>query len=152
MKTEELLERIDKIMEPFLAEMNMELIDLHIKRQFDNVHIEVLADKLGGGITLDECAFLNSKIVEVIDREQFLGDQYTLEVSSPGLDRPLKTKKDFLRVLSRPVHLFLTEPVNKKWEYEGIINEVKESSLLVNTKNQQIEIPLNVIMKGKQII
>ena len=71
MKTEELLERIDKIMEPFLAEMNMELIDLHIKRQFDNVHIEVLADKLGGGITLDECAFLNSKIVEVIDREQF---------------------------------------------------------------------------------
>ena len=77
---------------------------------------------------------------------------YSLEVSSPGLDRPLKTKKDFLRVSGREVVFYLSENLHGKKEHQGVIKDVSEEKVEVQTKSGLVSIPFKIINKAVQII
>jgi ribosome maturation factor RimP len=81
-----------------------------------------------------------------------LGNHYTLEVSSPGLDRPLRTFCDFRRVIGREVHLFLRERVQEKMEIEGELKAVREADIIIETKKGECIVPIALIEKGKQVI
>jgi ribosome maturation factor RimP len=72
--------------------------------------------------------------------------------SSDLLDRSLKTKKDFLRCLNKTVKIFLREPINDKFELEGVINNVDDNSVYVDTTGGIIKIPINAVNKAKQVI
>ena len=149
---ESLGEKIEKIAQPFLAAMDAELVDLHVNRYRGNLTIQILADKAGGGITIGECSQLNRKIGDAIENENFMAQRYILEVSSPGADRPLKTTRDFKRVNGRQVHFYLSEPINEKIEYVGVVKEIQEEEVTVDCKSTQITIPIDKIQKAKQII
>jgi ribosome maturation factor RimP len=81
-----------------------------------------------------------------------LQQRYILEVSSPGLDRPLKSRNDFLRCINRKVRVFLNEPINGKSELEGVITEVKDDSVYIVINTESIEVPLSKVAKAKQVI
>jgi ribosome maturation factor RimP len=87
-----------------------------------------------------------------LDAEDIIKNRYILEVSSPGLDRLLKTKSDFLRCINRRLRFFLKGPINGKVELEGIIKEVKDDGVAVDTGGLVVEIPLAQINMAKQII
>lgn len=114
--------------------------------------LKVLVDKPSGGITLSECADLNRSFRGFLDEEGLVGEDYILEVSSPGLDRPLKVRGDFLRMLNKEVRFFLSEPLNGKIEWSGFIESAEEEKVLVRAKEGLIEIPYNKINKSKLII
>ena len=101
---------------------------------------------------LAECTRLNQKVTEAIDQQNLIGQRYLLEVSSPGLDRPLRTPRDFLRVMGRPVKFFLSQPVQGKLEHQGIVKQITDQEVLMETQTTQIAIPLNLINKAQQII
>ncbi len=147
-----LTERIEAISEPFLQKMGVELVDLHIHQARMQTNVQLLVDKPAGGISLAECAQLNRDIGQAIEAQSLIEHQYMLEVSSPGLDRPLKTKKDFARALGRPLHFFLTEPVEGRIEYIGTLKMVEEISLTVELQGREVFIPLEKINRAKQII
>ena len=112
-----------------------------------------LADLPAGGITVGQCASLNQAIVEAIDADGFLGEQgYALEFSSPGLDRPLVTAKDFRRNLDRAVRFWLKEPVEGKTEHTGVLMAADEKQIVVRTKKKEIVLPLGQIVKAMLII
>lgn len=146
---------------PLLAQAGVDLVELSVGRYKDDVIIRFTADlpRLGrgrpaGGITIGQCSTLNHTIVGAVDADGFLGLQgYSLEFSSPGLDRPLVTLKDFGRSLDRVVRFWLKEPVEGKTEHSGVLVAVSDGTLVVQTaKNREIVLPLGQIIKGMLII
>lgn len=129
-----------------------DLVDLNLHQRNKTWGIEVCADRPTQGITLEECTKLNKNIVKAIEEDGTLGDDYTVEVSSPGLDRPLKTEKDFKRVLQQEVHFFLLEPILDRKEISGVVCAVSENHVNIQYKDEQICIPFDVIDKGMQIV
>ncbi len=147
-----LIQRIENLIIPVLQENTIDLVDLHIRRFRGQIYIGILADKPFGGITLQECSILNTKIVAALEREQLIMENYVLEVSSPGVDRPLKTGKDFLRVLNRQIVFYLSSPIQERIEWQGNVKRVESDSVVIDVASQEMTIPLSSINKARQIL
>lgn len=135
--------------------LGLDLVEVKIKMHKKDVLIEVLADRTHGGIGMEECSKLNRCIVEAIDKEGFFSeDGYSLEVASPGLDRPLTTAKDFLRNIDAQVRVLLKEKIAGKGEYVGVVKSVAENAVtLLTTKEQkEINVPIDQILKCLLVI
>lgn len=152
--SEEIYKRVDLVAKPLLKAANVDLIELNIAFYQGDVLIQITADKPAGGITIEECSVLNKKIVHAIEEIGFLPlDGFALEFSSPGLDRPLRAYKDFLRCLDCEIHFWLTEAVEGKKEVEGVLIGVNERALMVYTKkNHELVLPLEIVEKGLLVI
>lgn len=145
----EVREKFLGIIEPLVVEKGFELVELNMDARNDLYQVEVLADRPGGGIDLEECAGLARAINDALEN---VPEDYELTVASPGLDRPLSTKKDFLRSLGLQVRFVLREKVEGKGEYSGCVKAVENSEVLVAVKKREIRIPLDKILKATQII
>lgn len=148
---EELKKELLVLAQPLFDQAGIDLIELNVRKHGSEVVIEILADRPAGGISMEECSYLNRKVVEAIDASCVIED-YSLELSSPGLDRPLKTRKDFLRVMHQEIRFILTGPLGGKHEYTGVLKEVRDDGVFIETeKYGEITIPLGNIFKAVQV-
>jgi len=108
-----------------------------------------LVDYPEGGITLDRCGKLNRIILAEIE-ERFPGLDYLVEVNSPGLDRNLKTEKDFKKVKGRDILLWLNEPIAGKQFLEAKVVGIKSGKLILDYKGESISVGFDKIKTGKQ--
>lgn len=145
-------EEIKRIILPVLEEMQTELVELKLVKGPGGLILKLLVDKDKGGINLDECAQINKKIGEILDCQDIIKNKYILEASSPGLDRPLKTKNDFLRCMDRRVKFFLKENIEGKLEIDGQVLDADEETVEVNAQGKNLRIPFSKINKAKQLI
>jgi len=154
MDRQEIRAELENILSEYLEIQGLDLVDLILLSEGRDLILRILVDRPQGGITLDECARLNERISNLLDEKGILQRRYILEVSSPGLDRPLKTKKDFLRCINRRARFFLNQSINGKIELEGLISKVENDSVYVylESRNEVIEIPLTNINQAKQVI
>ncbi|MBM3246562.1 MAG: ribosome maturation factor RimP [Candidatus Omnitrophica bacterium] len=136
----------------YLEGRGIELIDLLCRYEGRDLFLRVLVDKPEGGVTLGECAEINRDMAGILDEKNILTQRYILEVSSPGLDRPMKTKNDFLRCRNRKAKFFLSEAVSGRIEWDGIISRVDNDTVYIDTGREVVEIPLTKINKAKQIL
>jgi ribosome maturation factor RimP len=147
-----LLDKIKQAAEPYINNMGYEMVDLSLSRTKNGWILRFLVDKPSGGISIQECAVLNEGLGGFLDKESILEEGYSLEVSSPGVDRPLVTKKDFLRIYGRWIRVFLNEPIKGKVEMEGILEAVKGDFLYLNSGKEKLEVSLGKVKKAKQVI
>jgi len=152
MVSPEIIGRLSELIGGYLDSLGFELIELICRYEGRDIVLRVLTDKPNGGITMDECADLNRKLGNLLLDSDILGEEYTLEVSSPGLDRPLKNEKDFCRALNKKAVFFLNDLVGGKLQQEGIINKVKEGIVFVAAGQGEIGIPFEKITKAKIVI
>jgi ribosome maturation factor RimP len=152
MDREKLISQLSPLVGDYLKSLNLVLVDISYRYEGRDLFLRILADRPEGGINLDECAMLNRNLGQLFDEKDIFPQGYILEVSSPGLDRPLKLKDDFLRFLNKGARFFLKEPVNGKLEWDGLINQVNQESVSIGTEGNLIEIPLSKINKAKLII
>jgi len=152
MDRHELTEKLRSVIGGYLESQGLELVELIYRQEGRDFVLRILADRPQGGITLDECAGLNIQISGLLDEKGILQERYILEVSSPGLDRPLKSREDFLRCTGRNARFFLNEPVNGKIEMDGVINKVDNNYVYIESGGKTVEIPLARINRAKQII
>ena len=143
--TDELTERVRSLAEPVLARHGAELVDLAVKRGRTQL-VRVVADR-SGGIDLDTCALVSQELSRMLDADDPIVGRYTLEVTSPGLDRPLRTSADFRRALGRRVRIVL--PAG---QHEGTLEEVGEDRVRVTTSEGPVEVPLAEIAKAKVVL
>ena len=127
------------------------LVDIILRLDGAGLSVSLLADRPQGGITLGECALLNRMARQAADEKNIFAGQYSLEVSSPGIDRPLKTKEDFTRCLSKQAVFFLNDLVSGKCEWKGAISRVNEASVFIEQTGEVLEIPLIKINKAKLV-
>lgn len=148
----EIADKIKGALDPLLEEMRLVLVDISVRRQSQDLYIEIIADRPRGGITIEECSVLNRRLNDRMDQENLIVDNYFVEVSSPGLDRPLSTKEDFMRVLGRDVHFYLSETVQGRLEHVGVVKDAQEGKVLILVNGQDVAIPIEKIKKAVQVI
>ena len=146
----EMVDRIKDICSNLLKEKEIELADIIYRKEGPNMVLRLIVDKKGG-VTIDECSWVNERLGELLDKENFITDRYVLEVSSPGLDRPLKTKKDFELVKGKLVKIITYGPVEDKREHIGKVLSCDEEFVTIELKKTSIarKVPLNKIAKAQ---
>lgn len=152
MDREKEISELRTIIEAFLKNEGLELVELIYRFEGRDLFLRVLTDTPEGGITLGECARLNKEIGFMLEEKEAIKEKYTLEISSPGLDRPLKTRNDFARCVNRQIKFFLRVPVNGKLEWDGVIQRVEEDCVYIDAKGMMLAIPIAHIIKAKQIL
>ena len=110
MKKSEIIARTEELVTPIIQDNNFELVDVEYVKEGADWHLQIFADK-EGGINIDDCVFISRALEKKLDEEDFIQDAYILEVSSPGLGRPLKKNKDFDRNIGKKVELKLFKAV-----------------------------------------
>lgn len=147
---------VEKLVAPVVEQAGLDLIEVIVLQKQGTYQIEVLIDRplacppqgRLGGIGLEECADVNKKLAETFDLTQSWADNYELVVASPGLDRLLKTEKDFCRLVNQEVLVLLKEKVDGKGEYVGIVKTVAPGKVLLGCKAKDVEVPLDKILKA----
>lgn len=149
---EELTRQLHELIMPSIVRAGADLVELTLKHRGRTQVVEILVDKDSGGITIRECSAINRGIFKQCEQAQILGDNFQVEVSSPGLDRPLLTTKDFSRKRGRLIRVHLRAPVNERLEYSGTIKEVKDDQVVVDTPQGVMELAIDNIQKAVQEI
>lgn len=126
-------------------ELGFELVDLEYVKENGNYFLRVFIDK-SGGITLDDCQKFSEKLASKLDANDPIKGSYYLEVSSPGLDRPIKTDRDLERNLGREVEVKLYRHIDKKKLHIGELRDFdKEEVTIVSVQGSEIKIPRDCI-------
>jgi len=149
---DEIRKKIDGALKRYVEQKPIEVVDVKISSNNNHMAIQILADHRSGGISLDECTALNKFITGHIEEEEWITDQFTVEVSSPGIDWPLNKKSDFDRTLGRKVQFQLNDPVDSKQDYIGIVREVLENEVIIDSKKTEVTIPFQKIENAVQVI
>ena len=146
-------EAIEKSVEKVLRNLGLDLVDIEYKGGGKKKLLRVLADRReknkGQGITLAECAEASRKIGMMLDEESILEDSYLLEVSSPGLDRPLKTVRDFRWARGEDVEVKMHIPIGGKERFVGAIEEADEDRVSFRVGEEVITVALEDIERAK---
>ncbi len=141
----DIIEKVKGLIGNLLKDKAIELVDITYRRESGGMTLRLLVDK-EGGITLDECTYLNEEIGKILDGEDIMAEKYVLEVSSPGLDRPLKTRRDFERVMEKKICVHTYEPIEgKRRDCEGVVTSVDDEKVTVGN----FVIRLDKIAKAK---
>jgi ribosome maturation factor RimP len=141
---------------PLVEEEGLELVDLEFFEGGPQSVLRIYVDR-AGGVTVDQCANLSRKIGDLLDIEDLITHRYLLEVSSPGLDRPLTSYADFKRKIGKKVKIFLKEKVDGKTELEGKIKNLEGENLFLliepakagSSEEKEEIIPLNKVTWAK---
>jgi ribosome maturation factor RimP len=152
MQDPQLIDQIKEAIAPEFQRKGICLVEINKSYQGRILFLRFIVDKTGSAVTLGECASLNRQIGMILDERNLIEDRYILEVCSPGLDRPLKTKDDFTRCQGRRVKFFLIQPINGKIEIDGLITEVSEDGVKADTAQAVLTIPFSQIQQAKQLI
>jgi ribosome maturation factor RimP len=105
-----------------------------------------------GGITLDDCAEISGQLGDRIEVEELIPHAYILEVSSPGLDRPLKKEKDFLRSIGKMIQLSIRDPIEGRTFFKGILLAYQTGGSLSLAENKRTwELPVDSITKARLV-
>lgn len=122
---------------PVIEEMGYELVDVEYKKEFDGMSLIFTIDK-EEGVTIDDCEKVNKAIDPIIDELNPTGDEpYTLVVSSPGLDRQLKTDRDLRRTLDKDVSLTLFSKLDGKKNFEGTLVNFDEKTVTIKIDDEE---------------
>lgn len=150
----QLNEQIVEQIEEYITNQGLVIIELRLLRQSRRWVLRCVVDYPQGGVSLDDCAQLNRYLFKLIEEKQLLGDDFAVEVNSPGLDRPLKSAGDFSRVKGSSLMLWLKEPIEGKTYHEFLLERVDEREQIIEgrIKDKVIKIPLAAISTAKQKI
>lgn len=136
---------------PFIEKNNFELVDVEYKKEGNNWFLRIYIDK-DGGITLDDCQIVSEYLSSKLDEVDPIKNSYILEVSSPGIDRPLKTAKDFEKYKGMNVEVSLFAPLDKKKKYEGELLDFNGEKILILSNGEKREFDMNNVNLVKPVI
>ena len=145
-----LVNQVRELILPLLTNRNFELVELTCHSGGGRLLLRCLADT-ATGITVEELSFLNRSIGAMLDEHDLVPERYLLEVSSPGLDRPLKAWTDFDRVVGRRVRVTTAQPIASRQEHTGQLLSASEEAIVLRTDSgDKLPIRLAEIVRAVQ--
>ena len=143
----ETIERIERIVTPILEEESIELIDIEFRPSGKRWLLRIYIEK-EGGVTISDCEKVNRELGRTLDVEDILEHPYTLEVSSPGLTRPLKSIKDFERYTGKQCKIVTSKPMEGRNDFTGEIVRTTGDGVEIKGKIGVFTIPICDIKKA----
>ena len=147
MKFDKLLEEVQQVVEPILRSQGFELVDVEYRREPQGWVLRIYLDR-EGGVTLDDCAEVSGEIGAVLEIKDLVSNPYVLEVSSPGLTRPLKKPEDFNKFSNRLVKIKLFEPLEGQKNFKGTLLGLDGEKVRLEIEGRVYELPLQGIAKA----
>lgn len=152
MMNDQLVCDVRKKVESVLNEEGVDLVEFKLFNRDGTYTVRCDVDYPCGGIDIDACGRMNRRIFSLLERENILGEDYSVEVNSPGLDRVMKTPKDFKRTKGKKLSLWFFEPLEGKESMDVFVEDVDDQGMVVKYKSSVIKIGFNRIKAGKERI
>lgn len=130
-------EQVLSLVQPIAESFGLEVLEVLYEKKFDGMNLTVVIDK-DGGVTIDDCEKLHRAIDEPLDRLDPIESAYILNVSSPGLDRPLKLPRDYKRNLDKKIRVKLYKPLDNKKSYDGVLIAYDDDTFEIKLQNGEI--------------
>jgi ribosome maturation factor RimP len=143
-----LIATIQGFAEPLVADLGMELVDIQYQREGHGWVLRFFIDK-EEGVTIDDCAKVSREISAYLEVEDLVAHAYHLEVSSPGLERPLKKKEDFIRFIDRQVRIKLREPLGDQRVLIGTLGGLEGDTVVLVLEEEKVFIDMGNISKAR---
>ena len=146
-------EQVRPRIEAKIEELGLEFFDARFFGAGRRSVLRVIVDREGGGVSIADCERVSKALGSMLDEEEFFGEKpYTLEVSSPGIDRPLKTERDFKRIVGRDVVVHIDAAVGGQKSLRGAVLSCEGGVLSINIGKDTVSVPLADILSGKEDI
>ena len=136
-RREEYEQKTEAILTPIVESRGFELVDVEYVKEAGTWYLRGYIDK-PGGITVNDCEDVSRAFSDILDEQDFIEDSYIMEISSPGLDRPLKKEKDFARSMGRLVEVRTYRPIDKQKEFTGILKEFNKDSFTIVIEDNEM--------------
>jgi ribosome maturation factor RimP len=143
-KEERIIAQVWAIAEPLCADEGMELVYIQFRRESQGRVLRIFIDK-AGGITVEDCALVSRQMGDIVDATMEEIGPYSLEVSSPGVNRPLGRIGDYDRFKGHKVHIKTQQPINGRKNYKGMLLGIVNANVGVKCDDEEIHIPLEAI-------
>ena len=147
MLSKEIADRVKAMADPILIDEGMELVDIEYRRESRGWVLRLYLDKKGG-VTLDDCMRISQEVGRNLDVEDLIQTPYTLEVSSPGLTRRLKTERDFMKHQGGLIKVRTIRPIDNRRQFKGKLLRVSENRIEIETHGGIFQIPLSNVEKA----
>ena len=145
--TQKFVADVEQLTEPLLKSEGVTLIDIEYRRESKGRVLRVFIDKKGG-VTLDDCAVISSQLGDILDAKTDCHEPYHLEVSSPGIDRPLTKPKHFVNFEGRQAVIKTNRPVEGKECFKGILAGCSEAVVRLVVDGRPVTIPYETILRA----
>lgn len=142
---------IEEYASAVLEKMGMELFEVQFRREGHGWVVRLYIDR-EEGVTLDDCATVSREIATWLEVEDLIEHAYHLEVSSPGLERPLRKMKDFARFAGRKAKVKLREPLNEQKVFIGMIDQVDEKTVVLVVDEKPVSLLFDNIAKARLVL
>ena len=126
--------KTESLIMPILDRMNFELVDVEYVKEGGTWYLRAYIDK-EGGITVNDCEDVAREMNVLLDEEDFIPDAYVFEVSSPGLGRPLKKEKDYIRNMGKELEIRTYKAINRCKEFYGLLNAYDKDTVTIETED-----------------
>ncbi|MCM3742870.1 ribosome maturation factor RimP [Sporosarcina luteola] len=137
-------EEVEKLVSPIVNDLTLELVDVEFVKEGRDWFLRVYIDTPEGNIDIEQCALVSERLSEELDRTDPIPQNYFLEVSSPGAERPLKREEDFVKAIGQYVFIKTYEPINGMKEFEGYLlsygPDAAEVEIRIKTRKLQVVI------------
>lgn len=148
MEATEIIKRVTELIGPYLNETGIELVEMTYRREQGGMTLRLLVDT-PEGIHIDECEALNNYLGELLDAEDVIGEHYVIEVSSPGLDRPIKTDRDFERSMGKILEVSTFAPIDGRKAHEGKLSGISKEDIVLESDGVSTAIPRGKIAMAR---
>ncbi len=128
--------KAEELVLPLVEANNFELVDVEYVKEAGTWYLRIYIDK-EGGININDCELVSRAFSDILDKEDYIEDAYILEVSSPGLGRPLKKDKDFQRNLGEEVEVRTYKPINKQKEFVGLLEAWDKETVTLQLEGEE---------------
>ena len=131
-------QKTEEILLPIVEEYGFELVDVEYVKEGGTWYLRTYIDK-EGGISIDDCEKVSRRLSDILDEKDYIDDTYIMEVSSPGLGRPLKKEKDFKRSLGKEVDIRTYRMIDKQKECTGILKDYDKDTVTIELDDETLK-------------
>lgn len=131
-------QKTEEILLPIVEEYGFELVDVEYVKEGSTWYLRTYIDK-EGGISIDDCEKVSRRLSDILDEKDYIDDTYIMEVSSPGLGRPLKKEKDFKRSLGKEVDIRTYRMIDKQKEFTGILKDYDKDTVTIELDDETLK-------------
>lgn len=147
-----LVEKIENIVRSQVESMGFELVQVRLMEGNKSRQLQIMAERPDGSMNVDDCADISKQVSAVLDVEDIIPDAYRLEVSSPGIDRPLTRERDFTTYAGHLTKVELALPINGRRRFTGILNGIENGQVSLTVDNEPVSFAFRDIASAKLVL
>ncbi|KUO66058.1 MAG: ribosome maturation factor RimP [Gracilibacter sp. BRH_c7a] len=136
-----------QLLEPQVTELGLELVDVEYVKEGTHWFLRIYIDK-EGGVDIDDCAAVSQRVSESLDNENIISQAYMLEVSSPGIERPLRKKEDYEKFKGELVSVNSTTEIEGYSRFTGILKGLIDDKVVLEYNKKEIAIPIELVERA----